>query len=279
MSKKLQTFKNIIWAIVIAGTLLALLVGFLFAIFSPYAGDKERPVLVLGESLPAPKPAEQDKSASSAEETEPGKLMQLGETADAGQAYIDSLTFLSDSRLIGMRDYGLLTGGSTNMQVWGTSSGSFMISAFTTGTIQNPSDHSEITVDQAAMIIKPDKLVIIMGSDGLVGVTEELFKENYRALVQSIMEASPDTKIICCAVLPVISGYTGIDGLNATVISNANDWVMEVSAELGVYYADIRYAVKDKSGNLSQNYAGSNGKSINTQGIEQVLQYLRTHAL
>ena len=47
----------------------------------------------------------------------------LPESSDAGQGYIDGLTFLCDSPAIGLRDYALLSGGTATTQVWGSAAG------------------------------------------------------------------------------------------------------------------------------------------------------------
>jgi len=296
MFKKLLNLKKFIWIAASAVCLLALFIGFLFAAIAPYGANKpkSKPTVTLGSAAVSEKKDKKaDKQTDDAASEEysgevitgetvqvnAGSVKLLEETADAGQEYIDSLTFLCDSCMIGLRDYGLLTGGSANKQVLGTSSGSLMVNSLSTALVVNPSDKSELSVSQAMMVLKPEILVIMVGSDGLSSADETQFKTSYKAMLSTVQAASKDTKIVCCSVLPVIADYSGIDGLNVTITSEACEWIKDICGELGLYYCDTRQAVKNDSGILSNQFAGSNGKTMNTQGIEQILQYLRTHAL
>ena len=178
-----------------------------------------------------------------------------------------------------MRDYGLLSGGTGTYQVWGTSSGSLRVSDLLTATIVYPSDKSEIAIADAAMIAKPPVLVIVVGQDGLNGVDENSFKACYSGMITSIKSASPDTKIICCSISSVGPNYTGADGLSTIIVSDANDWIREVCESTGVYFTDSAKAVGDGTGAVLSSYLSSNGKTLNSSGITEILNHLRTHAL
>ena len=164
MTRKWDTIKNLGWAIGIVVCLVALVVGLIIASVNRYSGD----------SFSSSTELKSDSVENSGDVTEltPGQsgggtLLTLPETSDAGQEYIDKLTFLCDSSFIGVRDYGLLSGGTDTTQVWGTSTGSLRVADLATGKIVYPSDKSEITIADAAMVAKPSILVILVGQDGL----------------------------------------------------------------------------------------------------------------
>ncbi|MGI5977668.1 MAG: SGNH/GDSL hydrolase family protein [Candidatus Limivicinus sp.] len=277
MSSKRTVIKNLCWAFAIVICLLALVVGFIISSVNRYSGES-----FSGTA---------DIKSESAEENEdiielaPGdgsgtaRLKLLPETKDAGQEYIDSLTFLCDSSFIGVRDYGLLSGGTGTYQVWGTETGSFKVSDLSSGNIKYPADGSSITVADAAMIAKPPILVICVGQDGLKDVNEATFKTCYSALIQSIQASSPETTIICCGITSVVSNYTGVDGLTPVMISDANDWIMDVCSMMNIYYSESAKAVGDGTGSVLSSYLSSNGKTLNSGGINEILTYLRTHAV
>ena len=113
MTNKLSGLKDLIWAVAIVICLAALLVGFFFAAISKYAGDRERPVLALS---PAASGTPANKSGIDAGVTgssggfatvSDGSLKTLSGSSDAGQSYIDSLTFLVDSSLSSLKTSGL----------------------------------------------------------------------------------------------------------------------------------------------------------------------------
>ena len=275
MSGKWTEIKNAGWVLCIGICLLAVAVGLIIASVNRYSGDS----FSGSAELSAESVKDSENVTELTQGTGEGTLLTLPETSDAGQEYIDKLTFLCDSSFIGVRDYGLLSGGTGTYQVWGTSSGSLRVSDLLTATIVYPSDKSEIAIADAAMIAKPPVLVIVVGQDGLNGVDENSFKACYSGMITSIKSASPDTKIICCSISSVGPNYTGADGLSTIIVSDANDWIREVCESTGVYFTDSAKAVGDGTGAVLSSYLSSNGKTLNSSGITEILNHLRTHAL
>ena len=52
-----------------------------------------------------------------------------------------------------------------------------------------------------------------------------------------------------------------------------------VCSATNVYFIDSGKAVGDGTGAALSSYLSSNGKTLNSSGINEVLSYLRTHAL
>lgn len=278
MGGKLNGLKNIIWAFAIVVCLAAVLVGLIFAAASKYDGEQEHGAIMLGGTA-------QSESAAPEGGTEPvpvltgdGTLHELAETADAGQSYIDSLIFLCDSTWLGLRDYGMLSAGTATNQVWGSSAGNIPASSIGGFSIVFPDDGSELSPADAAMIVKPKKLVISLGMDSLANVTQDSFIANYCALINAIHVSSPDTVIICCALSSVTMDYPGIDGLTAAMAMEANGWLKQVCIDTGAYYADPSAELRDSSGYLLSEYASANGKALNSTALSGILTYLSTHA-
>ena len=275
MKLKLSSLKNIAWAVAILVCLLALFVALIIAAVSPYRGPIERGGVLLGQKVEKAPESESDAEV----QTGTGELLQLAESADAGQGYLDGLTFLCDSSLIGLRDYAILAGGTTTSQVWGSNAGNIPASSLADFQIRYPAGGTEISPAEAAQRDKPSRLVICLGSDGLSGIEEDTFVKGYTALIRQIREASPDTVIIVCSVSSVTTSYSGSDGLSPVVLATVNNWIRQVAADTGVYYADTASAVNDKANWLLTDYASANGKALNSAGLQKVLEYLRTHAI
>lgn len=281
MHGKLNTIKNLAWALAIGVTLLALLLGLLFAAFTRYGGEMERPQVQLGAQQ-LESTAESTGPATAEEtpvQTATGTLITLPETQDAGQEYLDSLTFLCDSATIGLRDYGLLSQGLATTQVWGTQSGSLPASSFADCVIRYPGDGSQISPGDAAMIAKPAILVISIGQDGLAEVDQLRFTENYEALIRQIRASSPGTIIVCCSITTLGPSYTGTDGLTRDGISWANDWIQQVCKDTGAYFCDVSNAMRDSTNVMEENLLSANGKTLNSAGLHAWLDYIRTHAV
>ena len=278
MQGKLNAIKNLAWALAIGLVLLALLLGLLFAAFTRYDGPLERPQVQLGE-LASESEAPTVTVSPEAVQTEVGRLITLEETRDAGQGYIDSLTFLCDSAVIGLRDYGMLSDGLSTTQVWGTASGSLPVSELGDFLIRYPGDGSLISPGDAAMITKPAILVIAVGQDGLMEVDQNTFIANYESLVRSIRQNSPGTLIVCCSITSVGPDYGGPDHLTNDQISWGNDWVQQVCKDTGAYYCDVADSMRDSTNVLDEDYTSSNNKTLNSAGVNAWLAYLRTHAV
>lgn len=278
MGGKLSGLKNIIWAFAIVLCLVAVLVGLIIAAASKYDGEQERGAIMLGDTV---KPDGNDGKDGDAEPLPAmvgdGTLHELAETSDGGQSYIDTLTFLCDSTWLGLRDFGMLSAGSATNQVWGSAAGNIPASSIGSFNIVFPDDGSEISPVDAAMIVKPKRLVISLGMDSLANVTQDGFITNYCALINSIHAVSPDTVIICCALSSVTLDYPSIDGLTATMARDANEWIKQVCIDTGAYYADPAESLRDTSGYLLTDYSSANGKALNSAALEKILEYLSTH--
>lgn len=279
MQNKLSIIKNMIWAVCIVICLAALLIGIITAAVSRYDGDQEDGILYLSGKPP-------EKTVDKASETPAenassmqgnGSLNTLPESSDGGQNYIDTLTFLCDSSLIGLRDYGMLSGGASTNQVWGSTAGNIPASDIATCTIKYPEDGSEIPAAQAAAKHKPSTLVISLGMDSLSGVTEDSFVSSFTTLINDIAAQSPDTVIIVCSPSSIVADYSGADELTLDKVAALKEWIIKVCTDTGVYYADYSRDICDSTGTLGFNYASANGKTLNSAGLNQFLTYLRTH--
>ena len=277
MRGRLTAIKNIAWALAIVLCLLAVFIGLLFAAFTRNSGEQFRGGVKLG-SKPV-KTESVDGAATRPAQISDGSLQTLPQTEDAGQAYIDSLTFLCDSPWIGLKSYGMLNGGESTAQVWTSPSGVMAVADLADSRIVFPNDGSIITASNAAMIVQPPILVIALGNDGIASIDQFDFMDRYKALINSIRRESPNTWILCMPLTSVTIDYNTSDGLSAAKCSEANGWIKTVCEDTGAYYVDAVSAVQDVSGLLLQEYASADGRTLNSTGLNQILQYLRYHAV
>ena len=274
MKKNLSGLKNTLWAFAIVLCLLVLFVALIIAAVLPYSGPIERDVVQLNLLK-----EQQEELPEQLQEQILGELRTLPDSMDAGQGYIDGLTFLCDSTVIGLRDYALLAGGTATNQVWGSTAGNIPASTFADCIIRYQAEGVEISPIEAAAKAQPSRLVIVLGSDGLDAVDQDGFIEGYVSLIRGIQEASPNTVIIVCSISSVTTNYSGVDGVNANVIRTVNGWIRTVCMRTGVFFCDSANAVNDRAGWLDSDYAAVNGKALNTAGVQKFLEYLRCHAV
>ncbi|MCR5090031.1 MAG: SGNH/GDSL hydrolase family protein [Oscillospiraceae bacterium] len=279
MRGRLAALKNIAWAFGIVICLLAVFVGLLFAAFSRNSEPQFRGGVPLGSETKTGTAGEADNLSGRPVQISDGTLKTLPESEDAGQAYLDSLFFLVDSSMIGLRDYGILSGGTATAQVWATPSGVLAVADMAESKIVYPGDGSMISAANAAMIVQPKILVISLGNDGIGGTNQFDFTLNYEMLINGIRETSPETYIICLPLTSVTMDYSSTDGASVAICNEAATWIQKVCSDTGAYYCDAVSSVQDVSGTLLQEYASANGKTLNSTGLNQILQYLRYHAI
>ncbi len=202
----------------------------------------------------------------------------LGATADAGSAYIDKMIFLGDSTTNGLRAYGMLTDGKNTKQVWTPQSGTLTLSNVSFETIVYPETGEHITIEEAVSRGKPEYLVITLGVNGVSFMGEDYFKAEYKGMLETIMKASPETKIICQSIFPVARSYPSLKSINNEKIQAANEWILEVAAEVGVKFIDTYSVLADSEGWLPESYHNGDGIHLHTESFTLEINNLRTHA-
>ena len=264
MKRNAKNSMFFVWTLAIFACLLLVLFALIFSSCGQGAGVPVTTDPPAQSEMPADDGKESPDSGTSAEpgsESEapdegvaatdtPASSVLLAETEDAGQEYIDKLTFLGDSTTYGLKYYEVLSGGKNTTQVWTPASGTLTLFNYATATIVFPEDGQEISIVDAVTRKLPEYLVITLGVNGVSMMDEDWFKTDYTALVQSVQAASPDTKIICNSIYPVENDYEQIESINNTNIPQANEWIKAVAEATGCKYADSASVLKAEDGSL-----------------------------
>ena len=226
----------------------------------------------------------------------PDNSAVLQQSADMGQAYIDSIIFLGDSTTYHLKSRGVLTGGKDTKQVWSGSgvdendgsifpAGTLTLDGrITTTHIYYPRTGEALTISQAVAKEKPKYMVITLGVNGISYVdlndqkSIDSFIKCYNALINAIRKASPDTKIMLQSIFPVTEAYSqsGI-GITNEKIDAANTWIMQLAKDTGCKYLDTASVLKNDNGALIALYDNGDGYHLTTGAYENILQYIRTH--
>ncbi len=205
----------------------------------------------------------------------------LGETEDAGQSYLDKITFIGDSTTYSLLYYGVLAGGTETKQVWTPASRTLTLDQATTTTILYPDTGDQITIKDAIARKKPEIVIVTLGINGISYMynQKEYFISVYTKLVRQIQEASPDTKIILQSIFPVATNWEK-ESINNERIRTGNTWVREVAEATGASYLDtISVLAVADGGFLPIEYQNGDGLHLNPSALDIVLNYIRTHAL
>lgn len=282
MNNGLSGIKNIIWALAIVVALAAVLVGLIITMVLGFGGQRQDGTLYLGEGSGLSSGGSAGHSDSSGVD---GGLdgsagaMALPGSQDTGLEYLFNLTFLCDESFSAVGSFGANFGSTASAQVWLPAGGILPATNAASIKIIYPNDGTEKTPADAAGLYQPARLVIYLGGDNLGNTDRDSFIAGYSSLVKGIQSASPETRIICCSIGSVTAAYTGTDGLTASLVAQANQWIQQVCADTGVYYADLGAILNDTSGALSAEYAAADGRSISAAGISKIMEYFRMHGI
>ena len=265
MNNGLTGIKNLIWALAIVLVLAVVLVGLIITMVLGFSGQRQDGTLYLGESsgFSSGSTKQPDNGVDGGLGSGTG-AMALPDSQDTGLEYLFNLTFLCDESFSAVNSFGSNFGSTA--------------SAASTNIIY-PNDGTEKSTADAAGLYQPSRLVIYLGGDALGSTDQASFVTGYTALVREIQAASPETRIICCSIGSVATAYAGVDGLTPELVRQANQWIEQVCADTGVYYADVGSLLNDTSGALSAEYASADGRGINSSGISKVMEYFRMHGI
>ena len=198
----------------------------------------------------------------------------LEETEDMGQEYLDSIIFLGDSTTYGLLAYGVLSGGTESTQVWTPANRTFSLFNQSGILIQYPETNENISVESAVSIKQPEYMIITLGINGVSMMDEESFKRDYIDLINRILGAGPDTKIMLNTIYPVAQNYSLIKNER---INLGNTWVYGIAEEMGLRYLDTASALKDADGFLPYEYQNGDGLHLSWDALNVVVGYIRIH--
>jgi len=234
-------------------------------------------------SQPETESTESDTSADTEVSADPSEIL-LGESTDAGMAYIDRMIFVGESTTAHLRARGVLTDGTATKQVWQDESGTKRLSsAITSELIIYPETGEHMTIADACALKKPDYIVLSFGLNGLQAFISNpsSYVNNYGKLIRAIQSASPDTKIILQTVYPIcdVGNFAeSLDTLNANILT-LNSRLPEIAASFdNVRVADTASALRGADNSLLPIYDNGDGQHLTTAAYEEILTYLRTHA-
>ncbi|MBQ7474910.1 MAG: hypothetical protein IJS78_03205 [Clostridia bacterium] len=202
----------------------------------------------------------------------------LPRTEDAGQSYVDGVTFLCDSPFYWLKLYGLLSGGYDTTQVWTGPEGTMTLGYLEGFGILDPVDGVLRTIPEIAALRRPPMMIITVGINGVALWDEDAFKEEYLRLIDEIGEASPDTEILLQSILPIAPSYAHWGEITNASITAANAWILEVAERRGLHYLDTFSALVGEDGNIRPELVKDDGLHANEEGLKLALGYIRTHA-
>ena len=185
---------------------------------------------------------------------------------------VEHIIFMGDSTT-----YGYVTIGMSTNQIW--TPDSHTMSIYEQSFVYVDTTKGPMQIRAAAAEHQPDLMVITLGIRHITTMKEMEFKAEYTDLVNGILEASPNTKIILNSVYPVADFLDPRElAVTNDMIDTVNGWIQYVVEQTGVRYLDSNSILKGEDGYMVRSYARSDGLHLAPDALNLVLENIRTHA-
>lgn len=176
-----------------------------------------------------------------------------------------------------------LRGGIPYSRVWSGKGSTVLFETVNrTRCVHLAAEGLDLTLPEAVALKKPKILVITVGVSGGAGqMPQDAFLENYRTLLESVRDASPETKILVQSILPLADGSVRYyKRLTKEAVLEANAWIASLCSDMGVPYVDTHAKLLDpQTGYLKKEYQNDDYMHLTASAYEVVLASLREAVL
>ncbi len=196
----------------------------------------------------------------------------LTETPRAGSDYLDSVVFIGDSRVVGMKNHKAIS--SANAFAYnGLSHAGAMTKQFLT-----VNGKSSLTIPQAVKARQPKRMIVAFGINGIAWMGEDSFIEGYENLLDTLHRNSPASEIIVQSILPVSAAQEAEDSrMMNTKIDRYNERLFQLAEEKNFYFLNTAEALKNSEGKLAREYDSGDGLHFNKDASYAIVDYVLTH--
>ena len=269
-TKNKETFGNVLWLYrwLLIPAILILIIGILFCVIITKKSDSENAL------HPIISPVDYAlKPVNSANEEDETHGFIIEESVPAEKSYFDDALFIGDSLTNGFPIY--LSGDFTAVAVNGVNTHSAQTSkVFTTP------DGQRLTFLETIEYYKPNKLYIMLGTNGLNWETIEWNYEGFLTLVDEIMMRVPGVTIIIQSCTPKTrSAASTVENYKPENICRYNDLLKDMCYQKGLYYLDIWSALIDSEGYMRDELAAADGIHMFQTGYNIWRDYIYNHTV
>ena len=203
-------------------------------------------------------PSSSASSGSAVSEDQPSSVPPVTSSSDSKtesgsipEGFFEDSLFIGDSRTVGLRDYGGLSGAdffaSTGMSVYKINKDKIKVNGL-----------GEVTLDELLKSRKYGKIYLMLGINEL-GYKQSQTIKKYSELVDRIKALQPQAKIILQANLHITQKRSAGDKIyNNANINAFNNEVAKLADNKTVYYIDVNLVFDDASGGLDPKYTSDN---------------------
>lgn len=195
----------------------------------------------------------------------------------ASDSYFENAIFIGDSISVGLRAYGVLPTQNVlaeqSVNILNLLNGDPVYR--TTGSEKKPVLQA---IDER--IPNPDKIYILIGANGIPGLSNEAHIKYYSQFIDQLKQKYPDAMIFVESVTPITATSKYIrDSFTTEKINDFNDKLYAMAQEKGLYYLNVQEVLMDDTGHLIVDYDAGDGMHLKSNGHKAMYEYYLTHTV
>lgn len=225
-------------------------------------------LLLIALLLPAA--ALSEEACSHAREKAADYACQLQFDEPAGDECFETALLIGDSLAYSLADYGVIETLEVECYIG-------LSPEHVHRTRMMPYKGGYVTIVELAATYKPDKLLVMFGSNGLTHKDAELVLPSYHEMVDAIVDTLPWADIYLMSVTPVepwVKKET--PGLNMPNILAFNEGIRQIAESHGVHYIDVCTPLMAADGSgIARAYVADDGLHLSREGAKTLTDAIR----
>lgn len=130
------------------------------------------------------------------------------------------------------------------------------------------------TVIEKAERLKPKRIYIMLGSNGLAYMGNTYMSQQMKLLVEALQEASPDSYIYILSIPPITKEHESEGQETMVMVNGYNKLLKDLADEIGVVYLDLCSELEDTTGYFSEKYAEADGMHFLGTAYKKMLSFI-----
>lgn len=132
-----------------------------------------------------------------------------------------------------------------------------------------------VTAAEKAGALKPKRIYIMLGSNGLAYMGNTYMTQKMHELVDLLREASPDSYIYILSIPPVTKEHENEGQETMAMITGYNKLLKDLADEIGVVYLNLCAELENSAGYFSDVYAEADGMHFLSAAYKKMLSFIQ----
>ena len=192
------------------------------------------------------------------------------ETADAGAEYFNDAAFVGDSLSVGLSLYGFIDSNHV------LADRGMNIEKIHTATVKT--DYGELTVLDTLTQLKPAKVYIMLGSNGIAWIDNPTMIGYYGTFIDEVKQTLENPVIYVLTIPPVTAKLeTAKQPITNAAINSYNAELLKLANDKQVHLVDLHSVIAGQDGLLPAEFDAGDGMHFQSVAYETMLDFLRKH--